>query len=47
MRKYTKFIVVAGMLTALAAPSAAMANASSKTPGSQGGTAGPTFPSYC
>jgi hypothetical protein len=29
MRKYTKFIVVAGVVTALAAPAAAMANSSS------------------
>jgi hypothetical protein len=42
MRKYSKIIVVAGALVALAAPSAAMANASSKAPGSQGATAGPT-----
>jgi hypothetical protein len=43
MRKYTKFIVVAGALVALAAPSAAMANASgigglSSVSGFQSGT---------
>jgi hypothetical protein len=41
MRKYSKFIVVAGAVAALVAPSAAMANASSK-PSSSGTNAGVT-----
>jgi hypothetical protein len=39
MRKYTKFIVVAGVVTALAAPSAALANSKGIGPTDQGASA--------